>query len=197
MTDERLIAIRRAGKCRVCGKGLETGTRAHWDSATRSLVCLSCLGGESTAGGSAQREFERRRDLRQQRVLAAHPKLGRLQLALSKERQTTVAFERGAQGEARVARVLAALAIEGVSLIHDRQLPGTRGNIDHIAVTPSGVFVIDTKNYKGKVEKRNVGGWLRSVHHLYVGGRDKHVLLEGVRHQAQFVSEVVARAAAG
>ena len=41
--------------------------------------------------------------------------------------------------------------------LHDRRVPGTRGNIDHIVVGPAGVFVIDAKNYQGKIEVRNRG----------------------------------------
>ena len=35
--------------------------------------------------------------------------------------------------------------------LHDRLIPGTRGNIDHIFVSPTGVWVVDAKAYKGKV----------------------------------------------
>jgi hypothetical protein len=34
-------------------------------------------------------------------------------------------------------------------VLHDRSVPGTRSNIDHLAVVPSGVWVIDTKHYAG------------------------------------------------
>ena len=37
--------------------------------------------------------------------------------------------------------------------------PGSRANIDHVAITRSGVFVIDAKNYTGKVQKIDKGGW--------------------------------------
>jgi hypothetical protein len=33
-------------------------------------------------------------------------------------------------------------------------MPGSRANIDHIAVAPSGVFVIDAKRYKRRIEVR-------------------------------------------
>lgn len=35
---------------------------------------------------------------------------------------------------------------------HDRRVPGYGGNVDHIAVGPTGVWVIETKNYRGGVE---------------------------------------------
>jgi hypothetical protein len=33
-------------------------------------------------------------------------------------------------------------------------MPESRANIDHIAIAPSGVLVIDTKRPKGKIEAR-------------------------------------------
>lgn len=35
-------------------------------------------------------------------------------------------------------------------LLHDRRIPGTRANIDHLVVCPTGVYVIDVKHYQGK-----------------------------------------------
>src|SRR5882757_9847284 len=53
-------------------------------------------------------------------------------------------FEAGSLGEAEVARALAPLTAEGWFLLHDRHLPAG-GNVDHIAVGPSGVAVVDAK----------------------------------------------------
>jgi hypothetical protein len=63
-------------------------------------------------------------------------------------------------------------------LLHDRRVPNTRGNIDHIAIAASGVWIIDAKRYTGKVEKRDKGGWFNSDLRLYVGGRDRTSLVE-------------------
>lgn len=49
----------------------------------------------------------------------------------------------GASGERATAADLVGLA--GVVALHDRKLPRSRANIDHIAVAPSGVWVIETK----------------------------------------------------
>ncbi len=77
-------------------------------------------------------------------------------------------------------------------LLHDRRVPGTRGNIDHLAVAPSGVWVIDTKHYTGKVEHRDVGGWFRTDMRLYVGGRDRTNLVEGMGWQIGAVRRTLA-----
>jgi Nuclease-related domain len=41
---------------------------------------------------------------------------------------------------------------ERVSTLHNRRMPSGRGDIDHLAIAPTGVWVIDTKDWKGKVE---------------------------------------------
>jgi hypothetical protein len=56
----------------------------------------------------------------------------------------------GFEGERRTARVLAPLRRCGYSLLHDlpdRRLSGRdyKGNIDHVVVSPAGVFLLDSK----------------------------------------------------
>ena len=46
---------------------------------------------------------------------------------------------------------LAPLADIGFVLLHDRRLPGRRGNVDHVVVGPPGVFVVETKHLSGVV----------------------------------------------
>lgn len=61
----------------------------------------------------------------------------------------------------------------GVRLHHGARLArGSAANIDHIAVGPGGVTVIDTKDWKGKVQVRSEGGLLHPREmHLIVAGR--------------------------
>ena len=59
-------------------------------------------------------------------------------------------FAKGAEGERLVARMLEEKCPD-VLFLHNRQR-GSRardGDIDHIAVAPSGVHVIDAKHYEG------------------------------------------------
>ena len=138
----------------------------------------------SAAGGSAQAEYERRKLKREATIRARHPRLGRLILALSHGPQSTTAWAQGAEGERRLADDLDKVAAAGVAALHDRRIPGSRTNIDHLAVTPSGVWVIDAKHYAGQVEQRDVGGWPRSDLRLYVGRRDCTKLVTGMQRQA-------------
>jgi hypothetical protein len=62
-----------------------------------------------------------------------------------------LAWGRGAAGERRTASHLDELAADGYVVLHDRLIPGARANIDHIAIGPAGVFVIETKALRGKL----------------------------------------------
>jgi hypothetical protein len=102
---------------------------------------------------------------------AAHPLLGGLICCLRREGFSTRAFEIGAVGEQAVGRRLDGLSGRGVVAVHDRR-NGHRSNIDHIAVGPSGVFVIDTKRYVGKTVRKGVSFSRSYSARLFVGNRD-------------------------
>lgn len=136
------------------------------------------------AGGSARREYERRRAKDEQRISQRWGRFGGIAVALSDERQSTSAWSRGATGEERVGARLDSIESPTIRVLHDRRIPGTRANIDHIVVTPGGIWVVDSKRYKGRPELRVEGGILRPrVEKLVVGGRDKTKLVEGVEWQ--------------
>ncbi|MCY7288237.1 MAG: NERD domain-containing protein [Cryobacterium sp.] len=99
-----------------------------------------------TAGASAKREYERRKDKRETQIREAHPHLGALILAVSDDPQSTRAWAVGARGEEVLGQRLDKIAGPGVHVLHDRRIPGTRVNIDHIVVGPTGVLVIDPNN---------------------------------------------------
>ena len=63
-------------------------------------------------------------------------------------------WQRGATGERRTARLLDRLSRDGYVVFHDIGVPGnTRGNVDHLVIGPSGVFVIDSKQWTGDVHQ--------------------------------------------
>ena len=139
-----------------------------------------------TAGRSAANEYARRCSRREVQTKAKWgDRLGSVVLALTDEPATTRAWSTGSAGEARVGRILDSLA--DVRTLHDRAIPGTQGNIDHLVVGPAGVFVVDAKNLKGMIRVRDRGGLFRSMLRLYVGRRDCSELADKVLWQAQFV----------
>jgi hypothetical protein len=114
-------------------------------------------------------------------------------LALSSDPQSTAAWAAGARGEETVGRNLETLRAEGIAVLHDRRIPGSTANIDHIVISPAGVFIVDPKNYRGKVEQRDVGGLFRTDLRLYVGGRDKTKLVKGMDRQVAAVRTALAQ----
>ena len=146
-----------------------------------------------TAGASARREHERRKSDREQRTRAKHPRLGGLLIALQAEPRQEQIWATGASGEERVAERLAELLAPGILLLHDRRVPSSRANIDHIAVAPSGVWVIDTKRYQGKVEIRRS---LFQPPRLTIAGRDKSKLVDGLAGQVEIVRVALSEKAA-
>lgn len=171
--------LRYAGVCRTCGVELPAGTRAVYEKSTKTVLCLRCADTrtqrpvaveeaataepalnhlDGVAGSSARREHERRKAARERRIRERHPKLGGVLLALSEDPQSTRAWAVGADGEERLGRRLDSVAGALVRVLHDRGIPGSRANLDHIVVCPSGVFVIDAKRYKGRPHLRKEGG---------------------------------------
>ena len=63
-----------------------------------------------------------------------------------------VAWRRGAAGERRTARLLSPLERHGWAILHDLAIPRSQANIDHLVIGPGGVFVIDSKQYRGRLE---------------------------------------------
>jgi hypothetical protein len=219
---EKRMRLRYAGRCRLCGTPLEARTEAVYERDSKTVRCVACpsppqpksqeldVAGavvetpppdtqaepapeSGTAGASARREFERRQARREERIRTKHPKLGGLILALSDDPQSTTTWNSGALGEERLGQGLDACASDTVRLLHDRRIPGTRANIDHLAVTPAGVLVIDAKRYVGQRPALVVeGGLLRPrIEKLKVGSRDQTKLVDGVLKQVELVAGLV------
>ncbi len=64
--------------------------------------------------------------------------------------------DRGATGEEHVGGLLERLGEEGWQVIHDASLG--RGDIDHIAIGPAGVYTIETKSHPGPIAVGRVHG---------------------------------------
>lgn len=112
-------------------------------------------------------------------------------VSAASERSSTSAWAKGAAGERKVAKMLDSVASRDVVSLHDRRVPGRRSNIDHIAVAPSAVFVIDAKHYRGRVEccrQRTGRSWQQ---HLIVNGRDRTHLIDELDEQRRTVDAIV------
>jgi hypothetical protein len=197
-TQLRRLRLRYAGTCILCGAHLEQGSFALHHKATMTVRCIECpkAPGARTidggaAGASAYREYERRKAAREERAkLFLGKTLGSIAVAASAEDPATVAWKRGAIGESKLAAALA--EVPQVRALHDRRVRGTRGNIDHIVVGPTGVFVIDAKLYRGVIRVRDRGTLFKTDERLYVGSRDCSRLAENMAWQVAAIKAVLA-----
>ncbi len=214
----RTITLRYPGTCATCGVALAVGTKAVWDKSAGGAFCSSCVNpsdgpgvsdacgaGEtdraratatgalpaedpptSVAGASSQAQFDRRHQKREQSLDARWGRLAGIAKLLSDDPQSTKAWALGAEGERRLAAHLTRMLGERAVFLHDRKVG--RANIDHLIVASSGVWVVDAKNYTGRVEYRNVGGWLGPTdNRIFVGGRDRTKVATGLGWQVTAV----------
>jgi hypothetical protein len=188
----KLRRFRYAATCASCGAHLPVGSPGTWDPQRRLATCAGCQPIErGEAGKSASREWLRRHERRQGQVRTSHPRVGGLILALTDDPQSTTAWAKGAQGEQMLGAALDRLRIEGIAVLHDRRIPRSRVNIDHLVISSAGVFVVDAKRYGGKVERRDRGGFFRSDYRLYVGGRDRSKLVSRMESQVKVVRQAL------
>lgn len=97
--------------------------------------------GSTGAGGSAARESR-----------AAADRVRGLEAELRRATRRCSGFAVAAMSEPRTAAALEPLESHGWRVLHDRRWPGsTRANVDHVAVGPGGVAVIDSKHWSGAI----------------------------------------------
>lgn len=145
------------------------------------------------AGESARAEYERRMLAREKRVNAEFPRAGKYLLKIFSPKNSTKAWNKGALGEEAIGSLLEDIASEhGYEVLHDLIIPNSKANIDHILVTEFGIFVIDSKNYSGKVAIRDIGGLFSGIEEvLYVGNRKQTILLDKMNKQVEIVKKVL------
>ena len=93
-------------------------------------------------------------------------------------------YELGQSGEQAVGAALERLRAIGYDVLHDVRWPGRRrANIDHVAIGPAGILVVDAKNWSGAV----------SAHHgrLRQNGKRRDKELDGVRRAGVDVAAVL------
>ena len=217
--SRNLIRLRYSGSCSVCKCSLQAGSLARWNREQRSATCENCCNAEDAnpkpdqqvpasdssrpsqlgataidpgvAGASARAEFERRHKLREAKIEKKWGSLAGVVKFLSDDPPHVTAWAKGSEGERRLGANLERETANRAVILHDRKVPRTRGNIDHIAIAPSGIWVIDAKNYQGLVEHRDIGGWFHQDFRIKVGGRDQTKLAEGLKWQIDAVKNAI------
>ncbi len=212
----REIFVRRIGSCSKCGAVIPIGSRALWNQTGRTLTCLShCEPEELTsgvdpkdsdlgiAGASAlamSQKFHNRDQIKAQRdqeiFKISHPFLSKYITPRAQISHNARVWAKGAEGEIEVGKILDALAEKyGFLAIHDRLMPKSKANIDHMAVTSTGVFIVDAKNYQGTIEVRGrMEKYVGGNSQLWIGKRNRTSLIEGVNKQILAIETVLEKA---
>jgi hypothetical protein len=151
--DRPVVAVRvRASVGRPGGSAQERWRRARaaeWATWTRTLPWrLAATVGIAAGGGVLSSLLAPRLSLVAGALAATAAGWG-LRFRPSPD---AVAWRRGAVGERRTARLLDPLERHGWAVLHDLALPGSQANLDHLVIGPGGVFVIDSKQYRGHLQ---------------------------------------------
>jgi hypothetical protein len=162
------------------------------DPCSESVSAPHTVLDRGNPGASAAREHRRRRANREARTRDRHPLLGGLLLAMRNPPQHERAWQTGTRGEEKVGLSLDRRTANGPAMIlHDRRMPGGYGNVDHLAVAPRGVFVIDAKAVKGKVR---IAQPLFGEPKLTIAGRNRTKLVDGLDRQVDAVRRSLVKA---
>ena len=218
ISDWRSLTIKHAGKCSVCGSDLPVGAKALWSPTHHLVKCAEHSKlkeaanpaplhdeensesnktdeplSQGTPGGSALAKAQHLSQSRKERITKRYPRAGKFILAVTDDPQSTQAWVKGAQGEIGAAKELEKLASKyNFRVLHDRRVPNSQANIDHIAITRSGIYVVDAKNYEGLIKIVDNSGIFSDPHpKLWVGGRSGMHLVDGVKKQVEVVKRVL------
>lgn len=115
------------------------------------------MAGGASAGDQARLLREQAAQARVARQAGAKTVRGKSETAYNK---TAKAWEAGQIGEERTARRLDRLRGARGWVLHDRLLdPAKKWNLDHLVIVPSGVYFVDSKQWKGRVTPFKGGLW--------------------------------------
>ncbi|MGW2865612.1 nuclease-related domain-containing protein [Streptomyces sp. NPDC001205] len=92
-------------------------------------------------------------------------------------------WRQGAAGEQKTARLLRPLARRGWTVLHDRAIPGSTANVDHLLLLPDGLgaVLVDTKTVNPRLRARVTMRGTR----VHVGGRNFARQAETVQWEAE------------
>ncbi len=88
--------------------------------------------------------------------------------------------QRTLAGERAFGAVLAPYGSRGWRILHDRRLPSSPADIDHLLVGPPGVVVADSKSYQGRIKVSDDG-------QVLIGGRPRDLEIDKVVGYARAV----------
>lgn len=174
------------GSCEVCGtvfslKGVSEG----WlNVVERTVRCLPC-GVDDDRDGENVEPTEVVLE-----PLSNDPVSGSSMLREAQARQDQRGWLKGATGEYLTGVRLHRELNEGIIVLSDRCVPGVVSNVDHIVIAPSGVWVVETKNWLGKIRYRD--STFAGTKRLMVGEYDRTPKVDAMFALILPVAQVVA-----
>lgn len=151
---------------------------------------------EGEPGNSAQEKYDKmaqRQKEQMQNIFGK--KFGGFLNVIGGDDPSAKAWKKGAEAEQQVGRELEKISEKyGFKVMHDRRIPQSNANIDHIMVSNRGVFVIDTKHYSGPIDVTCEGALFERREVLRIGRRDQTKLVLGVKKQVAIVEECLEKA---
>jgi hypothetical protein len=171
--------LRFGGTCESCGATIEKREVGWHDPVAQKARCASC--GPSSVQTTPSEELPPSSE--------ANPVGGSAALREARVRRDPK-WTKGAAGEYLMDLSLHNHVNEGAVILTDRQVPGTKSNIDHIVVAPSGVWIIDSKNWRGKIEYKSAT-MMGTAKRLFVGGKDRTSTVEAIFNQVIPVAQVI------
>ena len=194
--DQKELTLRFDSICELCQKKLPKGSKGKYFATRKKVQCLTHE--NITTVGSAGKSAQDKAiaiEAKYKENVESIKYIGKLIYPFLDPSKEAQKWAKGAKGERKIGKILDEIALENnFKVLHDRTIPKSKANVDHILVTPKGVFIIDAKNYKGKVEIRNDGGWFSpEKDKLIVDGRNRSKLIEGVKWQISRLEEELAK----
>ena len=171
-TNWQLKPLRYGGHCVRCGRSIGKGDTGWHDPTISKVMCTECRpvrnGNRIEEGSGSPRD-------------SGVGGTSALRDSRRKGRRATT-WHKGAAGEYLMGVTLHERLANGEVILTDRRLPGSQANIDHIVVASSGVWVIDTKNWEGKISYKPVERGSVKMR-LTVGGADRTETIEEIYRQ--------------
>lgn len=155
----------------TCGATIQRGADGWHDASVSLVSCVGCPPlthpPESTQSAKASR---------------TNPAGGTSALAVGQSRKDSK-WVKGAAGEYLMATALHAGLGGKAVVLNDRAIPKSHANIDHVVIASSGIWIIDSKLWKGPIRVKSAGGLLNPALKLMVGNRDESARTEKIYSQ--------------
>lgn len=169
--------LRYGGTCKSCGRKVEQREMGWHDPKISKILCADC--------GNALAEQSDKAHTSPQSPIGGSSTLRWAKSGNSRNRR------KGAAGEYLMDLRLHRDLTNGEVVLNDRRVPGGGGNIDHIVVAQSGVWIVDTKAWEGKLEYRGASGFFDANERLFFKGKDCTNLVDDIYAQVIPIAELL------